>query len=89
MSKEKESNKDIPNFHRMCRDLYKYIQRKVIKKYVSPDKTNTNIKKNSSQNTLEEEYQWKYYNKGEKISEEEKILDIFKDNFSCSSSKML
>ena len=76
MSKEKEKNKenkDLPNFHRMCRDLYKYIQRKVIKKYVSPN--------NNSQNPLEEEdNQWKYFNTRENLSEEEKILDIFKDN---------
>ena len=83
MSTNKEGSKDIINFHHLCKDLYKYIQRKVIKKYVQPEMTYANINSyNSVKNRIEEaeEKKWKYYNIKEKLSEEEKILNIFKDN---------
>ena len=79
MSSDKAKNKDIINFHRLCRDLYKYIQRKVIKRYVNPDMTYAEINKHNSLNNIINEKEWKYYN-SDNISEEEKILDIFKDN---------
>lgn len=79
MSSDKAKNKDIINFHRLCRDLYKYIQRKVIKRYVNPDMTYAEINKQNSLNNIINEKEWKYYNSDD-ISEEEKILDIFKDN---------
>ena len=79
MSSDKGKNKDIINFHRLCRDLYKYIQRKVIKRYVNPEMTYAEINKHNSLNNIVDEKEWKYYNSDD-ISEEEKILDIFKDN---------
>ena len=82
MSDDKETNKDIANFHHLCKDLYKYIQRRIIKKYIYPDMEYAKItSKNSVNNILEgkKEKEWKYYKEGN-ISEEEKILDIFKDN---------
>ena len=79
MSSDKVKNKDIVNFHRLCRDLYKYIQRKVIKRYVNPEMTYAEITKHNSLNNIINEKEWKYYNSDD-ISEEEKILDIFKDN---------
>ena len=79
MSSDKAKNKDIVNFHRLCRDLYKYIQRKVIKRYVNPEMTYAEINKQNSLNNIINEKEWKYYN-SDGISEEEKILDIFKDN---------
>ena len=81
MSADKSRNKDIINFHHLCKDLYKYIQRRVIKRYVNPEMTYAQISNhNSLNNIIDEEKEWKYYNKDEKISEEEKILDIFKDD---------
>ena len=86
MSTNKEGSKDIINFLHLCKDLYKYIQRKVIKKYVQPEMTYANINSYNSvknkKNRIEEaeEKKWKYYNIKEKLSEEEKILNIFKDN---------
>ena len=83
MSDDKETNKDIANFHHLCKDLYKYIQRRIIKKYIYPDMEYAKItSKNSVNNILEgkKEKEWKYYKAEENISEEEKILDIFKDN---------
>ena len=79
MSSAKERNKDIINFHRLCKDLYKNIQRKIIKKYIYPDKIKTNSY-NTINKSIKEEKEWKYYKSEESISEEEKIWDIFKDN---------
>ena len=82
MLEDKSSNKEIVTFHRLCKDLYKYIQRRVIKKYVNPQFIYSQIGYNSSSLNIgvEEEKEWKYYNIDESVSEEEKILDIFKDN---------
>ena len=76
MSTDKGRSKDIDNFHHLCKGLYRFIQRRIIKTYVNP-----NISNNSVHNSIEVEKdkQWKYYVK-ENISEEERILDIFKDN---------
>ena len=77
-SPKKERNKDIVNFHRLCKDLFKYIKRKIFKKYVDPDLPS--ISQKSSNLEDEDSDYWKYYNTEEKITEEEKIYDLFKDN---------
>ena len=82
MSSDKGISKDISNFHQLCKGLYKYIQRKIIKQYVNPNMSKSEINPyNSIQKPIEEEKdkQWTYYKK-ENLTEEEKILDAFKDN---------
>ena len=74
---KKERNKDITNFHHLCKDLFKYIKRKILKKYVEPETTSTN---KNLDNYSEETENWKYYNTEEKLTEEDKIYDIYKDN---------
>ena len=77
-SSEKSRNKDIMSFHRLCKDLYKFIQKRIIKKYVNPQiqyEPNDSLGPIISKNK-----EWKYYNTKEKVTEEEKILDIFKNN---------
>ena len=76
---KKERNKDISNFHHLCKDLFKYIKRRIIKRYVQPE---TSFKSKTS--PIEEDSVWKYYNTKENITEEEKIYDIFKDNIFLS-----
>ena len=77
-SAEKVRNKDITSFHRLCKDLYKFIQKRIIRKYVNPNIIYEPV--NSLGNAISRNKEWKYFNTKEKISEEEKILDIFKDN---------
>ena len=73
MLKIKENRKEIIIFHRLCKDLFKYIQNIVIKKYISPN--------NKNLIDIDEENDWKYLNEDEDISNEEKVINIFKDNF--------
>ena len=85
---KKELNKDITNFHHLCKDLFKYIKRKILKKYVEPEmpSINKNLDKSS-----EETENWKYYNTEEKLTEEDKIYDKFsaiKDFVFFSITKM-
>ena len=68
---KKERDEDISYFHYLCKDLHKYIKRRIVKKYVFP------------QISLYEEVPryWKYY-KGdvEMVTEEDKLCNLFKDN---------
>ena len=73
MLKIKENRKEIIIFHRLCKDLFKYIQNIIIKKYIAPN--------NKNLIDIDEENDWKYLNEDEDISNEEKVINIFKDNF--------
>ena len=66
-----EVNKDQTNFLRQCKDLFKYIKRKIIKIYVCPDFSN---EQSSTPNP------WSYINKQDNLTETEKCFDIFKDD---------
>ena len=68
----KERDKDISNFHYLCKDLLKYIRRRIIKKYVFPE---------LSLSLNEPNKKWKYYKGDDEIvTEEEKLYNLFKDN---------
>ena len=70
---EKVRNKDMTSFHRLCSDLHKFIQKRIIKKYINPQF-------NSDSSSLNKNKEWKYINSKERITEEDKMLDLFKDN---------
>lgn len=81
MSKKKEIPIKDTFFH-LCYDLLRFIDRKIIKKYISPNyaqipkgKRNNTDKKDNNQKEV-----WTYFYKDEIISEEEKIKDVFKDD---------
>ena len=73
MLKNKENKREISTFRHLCKDLFKYIQRKIIKKYVDPNSFN-------SHKEIDEEKDWKYYDENGNLSSKEKIINIFKDN---------
>lgn len=69
-------------FLRLCSDLYKYILRKIFRKYISPNGTKSKKNKNIL-NELDEdlsEMKWVYYEDESNVNEEEKMKDIFKNN---------
>ena len=80
---EKERSKDITNFYRLCKDLFRYIKRKIIKKYVDPEMVLIKPKIINLEEDEESE-PWKYYKKEEILTEEDKIVDIFKNNIFLS-----
>ena len=78
MSKKKEIPIKDTFFH-LCYDLLRFIDRKIIKKYISPNNAQLpKDKRNSDKN--EDKEIWTYFYKDEKITEEEKIKDVFKDD---------
>ena len=66
-----EVNKDQTNFLHQCKDLYKYIKRKIIKVYVCPDFPNQESPISNP---------WSYVNTKENLTEKDKCFDIFKDD---------
>ena len=66
-----EVSKDQTNFLHLCKDLFKYIKRKIIKVYVCPEFPNPEV-------TIPNP--WSYINKQETLTEKDKCCDMFKDD---------
>ena len=74
--------KDMPIqdiFFHLCYDLLRFIDRKIVKKYISPNRSQLPKEKRSPEGDNQND-QWTYFNKDEEITEEEKIKDVFKDD---------
>ena len=81
--------KEVPlneTFYNLCKDLLRFIDRKIIKKYISPNiaqlpkemRNHENKQDNQNQN---QNKVWTYFYKEKEITKEEKIKDVFKDDF--------
>ena len=70
-TQKKEFKKDAVTFLHLCKDLHKYIKRKIINQYIFPNSKETDDEKN---------IQWRYYKTDPKATDEEKLFDIFKDD---------
>ena len=66
-----EVSKDQTNFLHLCKDLFKYIKRKIIKGYVCPEFPNPEANVPNP---------WSYINKQETLTEKDKCCDMFKDD---------
>ena len=69
-------------FYNLCQDLLRFINRKIVKKYVFPNEAQLPKEKRGLE--LRADNNWKYYLNND-ISEEEKIRDVFKDNYFLST----
>ena len=69
-------------FYNLCQDLLRFINRKIVKKYVFPN--DAQLPKEKRGLELRADNNWKYYLNND-ISEEEKIRDVFKDNYFLST----
>lgn len=67
---KKERNQDISDFHDLCKDLFKFLKRRIIKKYVFPQIASF----------YEETPKFWKYCKNENVTEDERICNLFKDN---------
>ena len=80
-SKKKEQPPQ-ETFYNLCQSLLRFINRKIVKKYVFPNVAQ--LPKEKRGLDLRANNEWKYYlNKN--VSEEEKIRDVFKDDYFLSS----
>ena len=88
MSNSSIKKKDQPlndTLYNLCKDLIRFIDRKIIKKYISPNlaqipKEMRNNEKKTEKEKEKENKVWKYFFKGKDFSEEEEIKDVFKDD---------
>ena len=79
--RQQRKNTDIPGFHKQCQDLFKCIQKRIIKKYVCPYMSEIKIMNTFTLRNIKYRGRlWEYYNTKERLSDEDKIIDIFKDN---------
>ena len=78
-SKKKEIPiKDI--FFHLCYDLLRFIERKIVKKYIYPNCAQVPKEKRNPEQGDNQKEQWTYFFKDEDLTEEEKIKDVFKDD---------
>ena len=66
-------------FYNICKDLTRYIDKKIVKKYVSPNPAQIPKDKKINEN-IHKDNKWRYIFEDEDTTEEERIKDIFKDN---------
>ena len=66
-----EVNKDQTNFLHLCKDLFKFIKRKIIKNYICQDFPDSPIPIPNP---------WSYIHPEEQLTQEDKALNIFKDS---------
>lgn len=77
--KKKESLNDT--FSGLCNDLLRFIDRKIIKKYISPNIAQLPKEmRNSEKWSDSKKAVWTYFYKDKDLTEEEKIKDVFKDD---------
>ena len=78
-SKKKEIPiKDI--FFHLCYDLLRFIERKIVKKYIFPNCAQVSKEKRIPEQGDNQKEQWTYFFKDEEFTEEEKMKDVFKDD---------
>lgn len=64
----------------LCKNLLRFIDRKIIKKYVFPNVAQLPKELRESENILKNQGKaWTYFYKEKEITEEDKIKDVFKD----------
>ena len=77
--KKKEPLNDT--FFNLCKDLLRFIDRKIIKKYISPNVAQIPKEMRHYENKIEKENKkWTYFFKDKDLTEEEEIKDVFKDD---------
>ena len=66
-------------FYNLCKDLIRYIDRKIVKKYISPNQAQVPKEKRIKEKKYNDN-RWRYFYEDEDTTNEDRIRDIFKDN---------
>ena len=66
-------------FYNLCKDLIRYIDRKIVKKYISPNQAQVPKEKRIKEKKYSDNI-WRYFYEDDETTDEERIRDIFKDN---------
>ena len=79
MSSKKKELTLQETFYNLCKDLIRYIDKKIVRKYISPNQAQIpKEKRNKEIHFIDNK--WRYFYEDEETTEIEKIKDIFKDN---------
>ena len=79
MSTKKKELTLQETFYNLCKDLMRYIDKKIVRKYVSPNEAQIPKEKRIISKKYNDN-KWRYFFEDEDTTEEAKIKDIFKDN---------
>ena len=66
-------------FYNLCKDLIRYIDKKIIKKYISPNQAQVPKEKRIKEKIYNDN-KWRYFYEDDETTEEDRIRDIFKNN---------
>jgi len=66
-------------FYNLCKDLIRYIDKKIIKKYISPNQAQVPKEKRIKEKKYNDN-KWRYFYEDDETTEEDRIKDIFKNN---------
>ena len=79
MSSKKKELTIQETFYNLCKDLIRYIDKKIVRKYISPNQAQIPKEKRNQEKKYNDN-KWRYFFEDEETTEEERIKDIFKDN---------
>ena len=66
-------------FYNICKDLIRYIDKKIVKKYISPNQAQVPKEKRIKEKVYNDN-KWRYFYEDDETTEEDRIKDIFKNN---------
>ena len=88
MSSKKKELTVQETFYNLCKDLIRYIDKKIVRKYVSPNQAQIPKEKRIKEKQYDDN-RWRYFFEDEETTNEERIKDIFKDNNFLSHLQIL
>ena len=66
-------------FYNICKDLIRYIDKKIVRKYISPNQAQVPKEKRIKEKIYNDN-KWRYFYEDDETTEEDRIKDIFKNN---------
>ena len=88
MSSKKKELTVQETFYNLCKDLIRYIDKKIVRKYVAPNQAQIPKEKRIKEKQYNDN-KWRYFFEDEETTNEERIKDIFKDNNFLSHLQIL
>jgi hypothetical protein len=78
-SNKKKETAVQDTFYNLCKDLIRYIDKKIVKKYISPNQAQVPKEKRIKEKVYNDN-KWRYFYEDDEKTEEDRIKDIFKNN---------
>jgi hypothetical protein len=78
-SNKKKETAVQDTFYNICKDLIRYIDKKIVRKYISPNQAQVPKEKRIKEKIYNDN-KWRYFYEDDETTEEDRIKDIFKNN---------